>query len=641
MPDQTGIGDGKSALGERVVSGLRDLLLLSIPLLFLLIVWIFVAALCELGPYQAIRLFLRFIKPFAFGVVIWVWATGITPWILLKVPGIQKIRPQSIIVDAGVAFIAWLIWTDIVGSHSRIVDWFSVLSVLALSIPAMLYLHKNISHRFLLPRGIDLLCVFLATTLMWVVTSVADEMYEASRASRTVATNAKRSQATAPSRLRIGLALSGGGYRAALFHAGVLDELSKVLAEVDADVTNISSVSGGSLIGSYVAAGGDPSKFLQVFDRNGLNLYRALTNFRNAVRLPFPALLPFVDVKLLPGYQFSRTDAQAELIERELTGKTRFRDLKGAQTELMICATDLLTGEGIGVTGEGVLLYPPITAEQKHHYENVPAESATPRFLPSAVVRFDGDPTIARFVAGSGAFPIAFPPVRLEFENTQTHTSRTLALADGGLVDNQAINLIFAMRRAATTGQEGELWNMDVVIASDAGEETSPVNLDPARLLDSAESALDIVYSNVGMDRGGSSLSSWLLKPRRLLRNPDLLHYLSAKPCRAEVPDPILDIHEELKSISDALQTGELSQLEDLSSPNLTQAERDRIWHDNSRSVAEALCTFNRTGTLQNSVTPEEAQRLFSLGTYVVLYEWPAIYKKLSSLKASRDHTVQ
>ena len=112
----------------------------------------------------------------------------------------------------------------------------------------------------------------------------------------------------------------------------------------------------------------------------------------------------------------------------------------------------------------------------------------------------------------------------------------------------------------------------------------------------------DIVYSNVGTDRGGSSLSSWLLKPRRLLRNTDLLQYLSAKLAERRCAIDTRYSRGAGILIMNVTPDRRLSELEDLHR-NLTQTERDRIWHDNSRSVAEALCTFNRTGTLQNSVT--------------------------------------
>ena len=48
---------------------------------------------------------------------------------------------------------------------------------------------------------------------------------------------------------RLGLALSGGGYRAAAFHLGVLRKLNtlKILDKIDV----ISTISGGSIIGAY------------------------------------------------------------------------------------------------------------------------------------------------------------------------------------------------------------------------------------------------------------------------------------------------------------------------------------------------------------------------------------------------------
>src|SRR5437763_8198777 len=55
-----------------------------------------------------------------------------------------------------------------------------------------------------------------------------------------------------PERHGIGLCLSGGGFRAALFHLGALRRLNElgVLSQVD----TISSVSGGSILSAHLAA---------------------------------------------------------------------------------------------------------------------------------------------------------------------------------------------------------------------------------------------------------------------------------------------------------------------------------------------------------------------------------------------------
>ena len=71
----------------------------------------------------------------------------------------------------------------------------------------------------------------------------------------------------AESSMKIGIALSGGGFRASLFHLGVLRRIAELgwLARVDA----ISGVSGGSIIAAFAAlrraemlgAGGDADAF--------------------------------------------------------------------------------------------------------------------------------------------------------------------------------------------------------------------------------------------------------------------------------------------------------------------------------------------------------------------------------------------
>jgi NTE family protein len=64
-------------------------------------------------------------------------------------------------------------------------------------------------------------------------------------------TVSRRTDGTVPARPQIGLCLSGGGFRAALFGLGVL----RYLAEAGrlADVVAVSAVSGGSVAAAVVA----------------------------------------------------------------------------------------------------------------------------------------------------------------------------------------------------------------------------------------------------------------------------------------------------------------------------------------------------------------------------------------------------
>ena len=65
---------------------------------------------------------------------------------------------------------------------------------------------------------------------------------------------------------RIGLALSGGGYRAAAYHIGALRALHKLGMLDKVDV--ISSVSGGSIIAAYYALhDGDYKSFEETFSK--------------------------------------------------------------------------------------------------------------------------------------------------------------------------------------------------------------------------------------------------------------------------------------------------------------------------------------------------------------------------------------
>ncbi len=51
--------------------------------------------------------------------------------------------------------------------------------------------------------------------------------------------------------MKIGLALSGGGFRASIFHLGVIRRLEEL--GIMKDVSVLSTVSGGSIIGAYYA----------------------------------------------------------------------------------------------------------------------------------------------------------------------------------------------------------------------------------------------------------------------------------------------------------------------------------------------------------------------------------------------------
>src|SRR5438067_3951731 len=99
---------------------------------------------------------------------------------------------------------------------------------------------------------------------------------------------AATASAPAPARkFRIGLALSGGGFRASIFHLGVIRRLEELGIMKDVDV--VSTVSGGSIIGAYylcemetrlrevpVARQHDPAARVEIFEMVATDFLRGV-----------------------------------------------------------------------------------------------------------------------------------------------------------------------------------------------------------------------------------------------------------------------------------------------------------------------------------------------------------------------------
>ena len=93
----------------------------------------------------------------------------------------------------------------------------------------------------------------------------------------------------------IGLCLSGGGYRAALFHLGAVRRLNEL--GVLSKVTTVSAVSGGSILAAHLAEvlrpWPDPGDVVADFDERVARPFRAFTS-RNIRTAPFLGrLLPW------------------------------------------------------------------------------------------------------------------------------------------------------------------------------------------------------------------------------------------------------------------------------------------------------------------------------------------------------------
>jgi predicted acylesterase/phospholipase RssA len=493
---------------------------------------------------------------------------------------------------------------------------------------------------------------------------------------------------------RIGLALSGGGYRAALFHAGALESLERLGVRV----THMSTVSGGSLIGAYYAAGGEPAEFREAVVAGRFNLKRELLLLHNSLRLILPARLPLFDVRLLP-WSYDRRNVQSALVRKLLLDRGRARlDHNEWQPRLMVNATDLTFGLIIGMTERGFLVKGPSGAQFYELGERLELSQSL---------------DLADRVAISGAFPVAFPSARvgatLEDVGSTGESSRPLNLADGGIVDNLGIT---SLRAAATSADGGDLtsgeietitdwtmdssWKVDTVLISDAGAafevrpELSQVELfarlfdvagalggqaacDPRsgaicfsarRYLTEPESFFRIWDSERTLDDERQTRGLQLIPyryPEPVLRDlvalvpgdrPDLEHaleeFLSRSPYHGGESDDWMDGHR--FQGAEASQQPSLAKLPPLEECRRMREAGERIGRRMLgqasceaaalralllEDVRDSLLVFRGASTLADRFPREESEALYRLGRYLVYLSWPRLAGELSGRDAA------
>lgn len=257
---------------------------------------------------------------------------------------------------------------------------------------------------------------------------------------------------------RLGLALSGGGSRAAAFHRGTLRGLSRVGLAGGVDV--VSTVSGGSVFGgAWMAArsrGVDDAAFLDAMARE---LERGF--IARSIR---PALLRTV----LPS--FSRTDVIARTFDRVFFHGATLASLPASPR---LCVnTSVLNHGQVGKFSRDGFATRDVAAGSPGGARVVPL----PEF------------PLARAVAASAAFPVGLPPLVLSrtrdlggatFSGDLLALER-LALTDGGVLENLGVQTLL---------QSTRFWTWDLVV-SDAGTRQAPWRAGPLKPLKSALIAL-------------------------------------------------------------------------------------------------------------------------------------------------------
>ena len=221
---------------------------------------------------------------------------------------------------------------------------------------------------------------------------------------------------------RIGLAMSGGGFRAAAFHLGVMRKLESIGLLDKLDL--LSCVSGGSIAGAFVAANWDKPDKLDRLDAYLRTRSIAVSSVIGGIFDPFE----------------TRLEKLADSYDRDLFHGATLSDLAGGP-RVYLNASNLATGNLFFFVAGGGL--PEEMGE--HELGVVPAS----------------DFKVSRAVAASSAFPPVFPPLRLDSSIYAHATSvEYVTLTDGGVYDNMGINPVVRVERNA----------LDYAIVSDGGK---------------------------------------------------------------------------------------------------------------------------------------------------------------------------
>lgn len=220
---------------------------------------------------------------------------------------------------------------------------------------------------------------------------------------------------------RLGLALSGGGFRAAAFHLGVFRQLQArgLLFKIDL----LSCVSGGSIAGAFLASKWGSPTVLDELDEYLRTKSIAVGSVIGGILDPFEG----------------RLDKLAKTYDRDLFAGQTMSALAGGP-RIYVNATNLATGNMFFfVAGGGK------PAEMGEHELGVAPADHYP---------------IAKAVAASSAFPPVFPPLRLEpADYPPAEKVAYVTLTDGGIYDNMGVNPLLRERNA-----------LDYLIISDGGK---------------------------------------------------------------------------------------------------------------------------------------------------------------------------
>src|SRR6516162_5159423 len=250
---------------------------------------------------------------------------------------------------------------------------------------------------------------------------------------------------------KIGLALSGGGFRATLFHLGLVRFLHD--AGLLRQVTHITSVSGGSIIAAHLALNWDLyTGSAKDFDQAASKLL-AFTRLdvRNRIVRRFPLGLLLRGPRWLLGLsnrQVTRTGLLEKQYEKNLYGDKSLFELP-ERPQLHILATNLSEGCLCSFNRDGLWMM-----QEKAGRSQIERIRVGLMAAPMAVT-------------ASSAFPGFFPPLELTGRDVGARGGEfgRQAYTDGGVFDNLGVRMFPWLTPLLKEEKE-----LDGILVSDVGK---------------------------------------------------------------------------------------------------------------------------------------------------------------------------
>ena len=275
----------------------------------------------------------------------------------------------------------------------------------------------------------------------------------------------------------IGLALSGGGFRATLYHLGVIrylrDSGSLPL------VGDIAAVSGGSILAAHLVLNwgrytGTDAEFAEAA---GEVVRFVQHDVRNRIVRRLPLLFPIRLAGKLTGWSAANFTPNAFLegyYRTFLYGDRRLFELP-EQPALHMLSTNVSDGVMAVFNREGLHIQKRERGDTDP-FRHVAGQTAT----------------IAKVVSASSAFPGFFPPVEITAADLGVHEGQfpTESFTDGGVYDNLGIRAF-----AWLTDHRGRSYHR--VIVSDAGKPFQILGNAPLGFIAQSIRATDILWDRV------------------------------------------------------------------------------------------------------------------------------------------------